>query len=90
MYPVQTYSLSETGPVCRYCCLKSSPIYVLIPTAIHAEIDSMALQSLLHILWRPFSKGTEFKVQSTHLSGFYWVKTFIPAMICANAAASHT
>lgn len=22
MYPEQTYSLSETGPVCRYCCLK--------------------------------------------------------------------
>lgn len=60
MYPEQRYSLCETGPVCRYCCLKSSPVFFLILTAIHAEIDSMDLQSLLHT---PFFK--ENRIQSS-------------------------
>lgn len=86
-HPEQTYSLSETGPVCRYCCLKCSPIYFLIPTANHAEIDSMALQSLLHT---PFSKGN--RIQSCLLISvlFTGPENFIPAMICANMAVSHT
>lgn len=49
MYPEQTYSLSETGPVCRYCCLKSSPVCFLIPTAIHAFFKGNRIQSSLYL-----------------------------------------